>query len=56
MTNTLLDLCPEFNARTQKWEVQKTDERGNAFSVYSFDSEESALYFIDYWIKYNPKN
>jgi hypothetical protein len=48
---TLIDLCPEYNEDSQEWEVQETDERGNAIEVYGFATEEEAEKFIDNWIK-----
>jgi hypothetical protein len=49
--NTLLDLIPELNATTLKWELRETDERDNTLEVYSFDTEEAADKFIDDWIE-----
>lgn len=48
--NTLLDLCPEFNNESQKWDIQATDERGNTLEVYSFDTEKQADDFVDEWV------
>ena len=48
---TLIDLCPEYNEDSQEWEVQETDERGNAIEVHGFATEEEAEKFIDNWIK-----
>jgi len=47
----LLDLCPEFNDETLKWDVRETDENDNALEVYSFDTEEEAENFVDKWIE-----
>jgi hypothetical protein len=52
MNTILLDLCPEFNAITQKWELQETDERGNALEVYAFDTEKEADDFVIEWAKH----
>ena len=49
--NTLLDLIPELNTTTLKWELRETDERDNTLEVYSFDTEEAADKFIDDWIE-----
>ena len=49
--NTLLDLIPELNTATLKWELRETDERDNTLEVYSFDTEEAADKFIDDWIE-----
>lgn len=48
---TLFDLCPEFNDNTQKWELQETDEQGNALEVYEFDTEKEADSFVNDWIE-----
>lgn len=48
---TLIDLCPEWNEHSQRWEVQETDERGNALEVYDFSTEEEAEKFIGSWVK-----
>lgn len=47
----LLDLCPEFNDETLKWDVRETDEEDNTLEVYSFDTEEEAENFVDKWIE-----
>lgn len=49
--NTLLDLIPELNATTLKWELRETDERDNTLEVYAFDTEQEADKFIDDWIE-----
>jgi hypothetical protein len=49
--NTLLDLIPELNTITLKWELRETDGRYNTLEVYSFDTEEAADKFIDDWIE-----
>jgi len=49
--NTLLDLIPELNTTTLKWELRETDERDNTLEVYAFDTEEEADKFIDDWIE-----
>ncbi len=46
----LLDLTPELNEQTGKWEVSETDERGNAIEVYEFPTESAATKFIDAWL------
>ena len=47
----LIDLCPEFNDETLKWDVRETDEKDNTLEVYSFDTEEEAENFVDKWIE-----
>jgi hypothetical protein len=49
--NTLLDLIPELNATTLKWELRETDENDNTLEVYAFDTEEEADKFINDWIE-----
>ena len=49
--NKLLDLIPELNATTLKWELRETDERDNTLEVYAFDTEQEADKFIDDWIE-----
>lgn len=49
--NTLLDLCPEYNHKTLKWEVRETDENDNTIEVYDFDSEDVADAFVEFWIE-----
>jgi hypothetical protein len=51
MKNTLLDLYPEFNKTSQKWEIRETDERGNALEVYTFDTEKEADDFVIDWVE-----
>lgn len=51
MSEELLDLLPELNGITLKWEVGLSDERGNSLEVYEFDTEDEALIFIDQWIE-----
>ena len=54
--NILLDLLPEFNSDTLKWEVRETDERDNTLEVYAFSTEEEAENFIDHWIAQREKS
>lgn len=54
--NILLDLLPEFNSDTLKWEVRETDERDNTLEVYAFSTEEEAEKFIDQWIAQREKS
>lgn len=54
--NILLDLLPEFNSDTLKWEVRETDERDNTLEVYAFDTEEEAEKFVDDWIEQREKS
>jgi hypothetical protein len=46
---TLIDLCPEYNDYSEKWEVQESDERGNAIEVHEFSTEEEAEKFVIAW-------
>lgn len=54
--NILLDLLPEFNSDTLKWEVRETDERDNTLEAYAFDTEEEAEKFVDDWIEQREKS
>lgn len=54
--NILLDLLPEFNSDTLKWEVRETDERDNTLEVYAFSTEEEAEKFVDQWIAQREKS
>lgn len=54
--NILLDLLPEFNSDTLKWEVRETDDRDNTLEVYAFDTEEEAEKFVDDWIEQRKKS
>ena len=54
--NILLDLLPEFNSDTLKWEVRETDESDNTLEVYAFDTEEEAEKFVDDWIEKREKS
>ena len=54
--NILLDLLPEFNSDTLKWEVRETDDRDNTLEVYAFNTEEEAEKFVDDWIEQREKS
>ena len=54
--NILLDLLPEFNSDTLKWEVRETDDRDNTLEVYAFNTEEEAEKFVDDWIEQRKKS
>lgn len=49
MPLTLIDLVPEYNPTSLKWEIRETDERDNTLEVHSFDSSEAAEAFADEW-------
>jgi hypothetical protein len=48
---TLIELVPEYNPFSQKWEVRETDERDNEIETHSFDSSAEADAFVDQWIE-----
>lgn len=51
MPLTLIDLVPEYNPTSLKWEIRETDEQDNTLEVHSFDSSIEGDAFVDEWIE-----